>query len=159
MFLQQLLDSGTLRCRQLTRDSYDRAVSSCDVGPRDIALELVSAGFAVVLEASNATYTDAEARARSGSHNMWGGEFQMPAQYRASHAEFDEPRAPQLREAENVSSSSRSTEANHFLQVYYRNCASARRAGAAPLRRGEAGYRPALDADNDGIACEPYRGR
>ena len=42
--------------------------------------------------------------------------------------------------------------------VYYRYCKDARAAGAAPLYRGEPGYRPALDADNDGVACEPYRG-
>lgn len=38
--------------------------------------------------------------------------------------------------------------------VYYRNCAEARRAGAAPIRRGEPGYRRALDRDNDGVACD-----
>jgi hypothetical protein len=38
--------------------------------------------------------------------------------------------------------------------VYYSNCAEARSAGAAPLRRGDAGYRSGLDRDNDGIACE-----
>lgn len=38
--------------------------------------------------------------------------------------------------------------------VYYRNCAEARAAGAAPIRRGEPGYRPGLDRDHDGIACE-----
>lgn len=43
--------------------------------------------------------------------------------------------------------------------AYYRNCAAARAAGAAPLYRGEPGYRPALDRDGDGVACEPYRRR
>ncbi|MFK7842671.1 MAG: DUF1294 domain-containing protein [Sphingorhabdus sp.] len=43
--------------------------------------------------------------------------------------------------------------------TYYPNCDWARDAGAAPIRRGEPGYRGALDADHDGIACEPYRGR
>lgn len=38
--------------------------------------------------------------------------------------------------------------------AYYKNCAAARRAGAAPLYRGQPGYRSALDADGDGIACE-----
>lgn len=38
--------------------------------------------------------------------------------------------------------------------VYYQNCAAARAAGAAPIRRGEPGYRAGLDRDNDGIACE-----
>jgi hypothetical protein len=46
---------------------------------------------------------------------------------------------------------------SHF-PVYYRNCAEARAAGVAPIRKGEPGYRRGLDADNDGIACEPYRG-
>jgi hypothetical protein len=36
----------------------------------------------------------------------------------------------------------------------YANCAAARAAGAAPLHRGEPGYREALDGDHDGIACE-----
>ena len=41
----------------------------------------------------------------------------------------------------------------------FRNCAEARAAGAAPVRRGEPGYGPHLDRDNDGVGCEPYRGR
>ncbi|WP_253270324.1 excalibur calcium-binding domain-containing protein [Paracoccus sanguinis] len=36
----------------------------------------------------------------------------------------------------------------------YRNCTAARRAGAAPVRRGEPGYGPHLDRDNDGVGCE-----
>lgn len=38
--------------------------------------------------------------------------------------------------------------------IYYPNCDAARAAGAAPLHRGQPGYRPALDGDNDGLACE-----
>lgn len=41
----------------------------------------------------------------------------------------------------------------------YANCAKARAAGAAPVRRGDPGYGPHLDRDNDGVGCEPYRGR
>lgn len=41
----------------------------------------------------------------------------------------------------------------------FRNCAEARAAGAAPVKRGDPGYGPHLDRDNDGIGCEPYRGR
>jgi Excalibur calcium-binding domain len=36
----------------------------------------------------------------------------------------------------------------------FRNCAAARAAGAAPLRRSQPGYASHLDADGDGIACE-----
>lgn len=41
--------------------------------------------------------------------------------------------------------------------VYYRNCDAARAAGAAPIYRGQPGYREQMDGDSDGIACEPYR--
>ncbi|GAB79156.1 Excalibur calcium-binding domain-containing protein [Austwickia chelonae] len=41
--------------------------------------------------------------------------------------------------------------------VYYKNCDEARRAGAAPLHRGDPGYRPGLDRDGDGTACERRR--
>jgi hypothetical protein len=36
----------------------------------------------------------------------------------------------------------------------YANCAAAKAAGAAPLRRGEPGYSTKLDRDGDGVACE-----
>lgn len=38
--------------------------------------------------------------------------------------------------------------------VSYPNCAAARAAGAAPVRRGDPGYARHLDRDNDGIGCE-----
>ncbi|MFF0541760.1 excalibur calcium-binding domain-containing protein [Nocardia thailandica] len=45
-------------------------------------------------------------------------------------------------------------EAPSVPSVYYKNCAAAKAAGAAPLRRGDPGYRSGLDGDGDGVACE-----
>jgi hypothetical protein len=39
----------------------------------------------------------------------------------------------------------------------FANCAEARAAGAAPVRRGDPGYGPHLDRDGDGVGCEPRR--
>jgi len=36
----------------------------------------------------------------------------------------------------------------------FANCAQARAAGAAPVRRGDPGYSRKLDRDGDGIGCE-----
>jgi hypothetical protein len=48
-----------------------------------------------------------------------------------------------------------SPPAQVLLQVgYVRSCAHARELGIAPIFRGQPGYRPYLDADGDGIACE-----
>lgn len=41
--------------------------------------------------------------------------------------------------------------------VYYANCDEVRAAGKDPLHPGDPGYRPELDGDGDGSACEPYR--
>ncbi|WP_024803705.1 excalibur calcium-binding domain-containing protein [Nocardia sp. BMG51109] len=38
--------------------------------------------------------------------------------------------------------------------AYYKNCDEVRQAGKAPLYRGQPGYAPHLDRDDDGIACE-----
>lgn len=39
--------------------------------------------------------------------------------------------------------------------VTYSGCREIRARGIAPLRRGQPGYRPWMDGDNDGLACEP----
>lgn len=39
-------------------------------------------------------------------------------------------------------------------QGVFPNCSTARAAGAAPVRRGDPGYGPHLDRDNDGVGCE-----
>jgi hypothetical protein len=39
-------------------------------------------------------------------------------------------------------------------EPFYPGCSAARTAGAAPIHRGQPGYRLGLDGDGDGIACE-----
>jgi len=38
--------------------------------------------------------------------------------------------------------------------LYFANCGEAKRSGMAPLFVGQPGYRPGLDGDKDGVACE-----
>lgn len=40
--------------------------------------------------------------------------------------------------------------------TYYNSCREALQDGRVNIRVGEPGYRPALDADGDGLACEPF---
>ena len=44
--------------------------------------------------------------------------------------------------------------ARHLLAAP--NCDAARAVGLAPARRGQPGYYASHDADDDGIACEPW---
>lgn len=66
---------------------------------------------------------------------------------------------PQMRSLWMTSTSTPAERRTIERSAYYRNCDAARAAGAAPIYRGEAGYRAVLDRDEDGIACEPWRGR
>lgn len=65
--------------------------------------------------------------------------------------------APDFKSTWRVASSPPDQLQAREQSVYYRNCAAARAAGAAPIQAGEPGYRDELDADSDGVACEPYR--
>lgn len=46
------------------------------------------------------------------------------------------------------------SEPEEPARTYYANCTEAKAAGAAPLYRGDPGYRAKLDRDHDGVACE-----
>ncbi|GAA4547001.1 excalibur calcium-binding domain-containing protein [Pseudonocardia xishanensis] len=49
--------------------------------------------------------------------------------------------------------SQRNEEPATPAEVYYKNCDAVRAAGAAPIRRGDPGYRKGLDSDGDGEGC------
>lgn len=55
---------------------------------------------------------------------------------------------------DSVNSESTIHVVNADTEVYYENCAAARKAGATPLKEGDPGYRLELDRDRDGIACQ-----
>ncbi len=61
----------------------------------------------------------------------------------------DSPRAPDS----SLGTSSRTADSS----VRYSGCNEVRAAGKAPLYEGDPGYRPEMDGDGDGIACEPIR--
>jgi hypothetical protein len=69
------------------------------------------------------------------------------------------PRASRRRRAAASAPPATVRAARRATFVYYSGCNEVRAAGLAPLFRGQPGYRPEMDGDDDGIACEPHRGR
>ncbi|MFZ1992449.1 MAG: excalibur calcium-binding domain-containing protein [Alphaproteobacteria bacterium] len=63
-----------------------------------------------------------------------------------------------LREEASAPSGITASTAKASTSVIYQTCNDARAAGVAPIYKGEPGYAPWLDVDNDGVACEPYYG-
>ncbi|WP_213982539.1 excalibur calcium-binding domain-containing protein [Sphingomonas sp. dw_22] len=68
-------------------------------------------------------------------------------------AAADDPRGKKSRRAKSVRAPV-SRPVRSADGAYYPNCAAARAAGAAPIRRGDPGYSGRLDRDGDGVACE-----
>lgn len=87
---------------------------------------------------------------KRGGYHCHGGERRQPADGVSASALQSGTGAARLQPGASTQTTSGGA---------YRNCDEARAAGAAPIKRGEPGYGPHLDRDNDGIACEPWRGR
>jgi hypothetical protein len=97
----------------------------------------------------------------NAKHLLWGAVLLGTG---AGYLWSASPRAPAVPAAAPVAASSAIAapaptpeEVEHSR--YFANCKEAWSAGVAPMFRGQPGYRSGLDGDDDGIACEPYRGR
>lgn len=150
--LASLVDGQIVRCEQRDIDDYGRSVAACKAGQIDLSAAIGDAGLAVALPQFTTAFVSNEARAQDQRLGIWGSEFQLPSDYRAANPA---PRPPRLRTIERPLPSTRPPSRNGF----FRNCKEAWAAGAAPIYRGQPGYRPEMDGDGDGIACEPYRAR
>lgn len=150
--LAALVEGKVVRCDQRDIDDYDRSVAACKVGQTDLSAAMVDAGLAIALPKFTTAYVANEARARDQRLGVWGSEFQQPSDYRAANPV---PRANYARPVEQRPA----TAAPPATGPYFRNCEEAWAAGAAPIHRGQPGFRPEMDGDGDGIACEPYRPR
>lgn len=151
----------SVECVQRDRDDYGRIVATCRAGGSDLGGVMVREGMAIALTRFSADYVAAEARAKSFGLALWGSQFQTPAEFRAANPSLFKPATPRsaVRPANVGAMSIPSARPVSHANIFFRNCAAARAAGAAPLYRGQPGYRPQMDGDSDGIACEPYRRR
>lgn len=151
--LSEMVAGKVVECEPIDRDAYSRTVARYYVGERELGAVLVLKGLAVTLSNGAETYSVEEATSKRFKLGLWGSVFQTPAEYRAANPrQFAQPAKSRAMPARNGSALTQSV-------VWFRNCADARAAGAAPLYRGQPGYRPEMDGDGDGVACEPFRGR
>lgn len=155
--LTQLVSGRIVECTQRDRDDYGRIVASCRAGASDLGNVMVREGLAIALTRFSQDYVEAEARAKSFGMALWGSKFQTPAEFRAANPALFAARAPRSPAGVPIRSAAPRTAAVASFSFSFRNCAAARAAGAAPLRRGQPGYGIHMDGDGDGIACEPYR--
>lgn len=145
--LADRITNRNITCLERDRDRYGRIVAVCKLGNEDLNAWLVSSGLAVAYRQYSKDYVTHELEAKTAKRGLWAGTFQMPWDYRKSPSALPTagtatatPPAPAARPSS--------------AEPYYANCTAARAAGAAPIMRGEPGYRSGLDRDGDGVACE-----
>lgn len=133
------------------RDRYGRLLRYVDAGGADFAASMVTADHTAIYtdghnDASPAV--QATLRGLDGNGRTCGSTTTAPTTTRrTSPPDLDRPRTPRP-------AVTRTTARESGSGVYYRNCAAARAAGAAPISAGEPGYRAGLDRDDDGTACD-----
>ncbi|WP_027891159.1 excalibur calcium-binding domain-containing protein [Calidithermus chliarophilus] len=139
--LADFLGARTVSCTRKDTDRYGRMVAVCRVGDTEINRWLVEQGWALAyVQYGGQVYLASQNQARAGKRGIWQGSFTPPWEYRAN--------------PKNPPSAGTPRPSSPTSDVYYANCSEARAAGAAPIYRGQPGYRPGLDRDRDGVACE-----
>lgn len=84
-FMQSMVDAGAAQknqvvCKKVGTDRYNRALSLCFVGEKNLNLEMVLNGWAVVYR--NERFVEAEQEAKSNHRGIWQGKFMRPELYR-----------------------------------------------------------------------------
>lgn len=140
--LADFIGQRTVTCQRRDTDRYGRMVAVCSVGGVEINRWLVEQGWALAyVRYGGSVYLNTQQQAQALKRGIWQGRFTPPWEYRSNPANPPSAGAPR-------------SPATPPSSVYYRSCAEARAAGAAPIYRGQPGYRPGLDRDGDGVACE-----
>lgn len=115
----------------------------------DYAVLAVSQGVARAAAGADAAIQQAEAVAKTAALGFWG-----PSCGGLDVKPAPQPVVPQPQPVAPQPEPEPAPAPPPPAAAYYANCAAAKAAGAAPLYAGQPGYRPALDRDNDGVACE-----
>ena len=90
--LRRIIATHPLECRSVETDRFGRIVATCRAGSRDIAEEMVRAGYATASGRPGvpSPYEDAQRQARAAKRGLWAGTFQMPREWRRGNPRDDE---------------------------------------------------------------------
>jgi endonuclease YncB( thermonuclease family) len=85
--LRRIIGTHPVQCRTVSTDRYGRSIAVCHAGGRDLAEEMVRAGFATIIDrrGSDNPYGGAQAEARAEKRGMWAGSFDTPGEWRRAN--------------------------------------------------------------------------
>lgn len=85
--LRRIIGTHPVQCRTMSTDRYGRNIAVCHAGGRDLAEEMVRAGFATIIDrrGSDNPYGAAQAEARADKRGIWDGTFDTPSDWRRAN--------------------------------------------------------------------------
>ena len=138
-----------------TVDTAAVAASAAAVAESQRVIAEQAAQAAAVAAAAEANRVAAEAAAAAQAEaDRVASEAAAAAQAEADRVAAQAEADRQAKTLADQQAAQRTSSANTAPSGGFANCAAARAAGAAPVHRGEPGYAPKLDRDNDGVGCE-----
>lgn len=81
-FMQHLVSHKKVSCKKIAKDIYKRDLSECYADGKNINLQMLEAGWAVVYRSGNKDYLEAQAKAKKAKIGLWQGKFMKPELYR-----------------------------------------------------------------------------
>ena len=76
-------EPAQLVCEPRASDQYGRTAAQCRLGDKDLAAEMVRAGWALMFARHGTDYAPEEDEAREARRGLWAGTFEMPWDWRA----------------------------------------------------------------------------
>ncbi|MFO0702959.1 MAG: thermonuclease family protein [Candidatus Andersenbacteria bacterium] len=159
--LEELTKGKTVKLEadssQDDKDRYDRLLRYITLEDgTNVNEKMVYGGYAYEYTydkpyAQQAAFKAAEADAKSAKRGLWAADT-CNGQREKPKAEEPAPSTPPATES-TPSTPPPAPSEPPASSAYYANCTAARNAGAAPLYKGQPGYRAGLDRDGDGVAC------
>ena len=81
-YMEKLIASGNIECREISKDRYERSLSVCYSGSQNLNEEIVRAGWAVAYRDEEGIYERAEHEAKKYKRGVWRGKFMRPELFR-----------------------------------------------------------------------------
>ena len=81
-YMESLVASGAVMCEEESKDMYERSLSVCFAGDKNINAEMIKAGWALAYREEGDKYLPLEKQAKANKKGVWQGRFMRPELYR-----------------------------------------------------------------------------
>ena len=81
-YMESLIAGYQVRCEEESKDIYDRSLSVCFAGDKNLNAEMVKAGWALSYREEGEKYLSLEKQAKASKKGIWQGRFMRPELYR-----------------------------------------------------------------------------